>query len=118
MSSCHNIVLVPHVVLPPSSPSIDVREEFHTDGTKTVHDLRRLYKDGRGSYDEVLANLKVATKYFKNIVVHSVIDSKSIPNIHALLSELRAHGLDEDKISVDFAPESPSQTTVATGGME
>lgn len=48
--------------------------------------------------------------------MHSVIDSKSIPNIHALLSELRAHGLDEHKISVDFAPESPSQTTVATGG--
>lgn len=84
------------------------------DGPKHVHDQRRPYKDGRGSYDDIVGNLKNAVNYFKDILVQPVVDEHNASSISELLRELKEQGL-HDKLTVGFSPTCPSQSEVALG---
>lgn len=57
------------------------------DGIKEIHDKRRKYKDGRGSFDEVLNGIKMIYKNDKlnNPVIRINIDKTNIDEVKRLL---------------------------------
>lgn len=65
------------------------------DGIKEIHDRRRKYKDGRGSFDEVLKGLKMIFKNDKlnNPVIRINIDKTNIDEVKRLLVYLNEEKL-------------------------
>jgi uncharacterized protein len=48
------------------------------DGPKRVHDKHRVYRDGRGSFDDVFANLQWALKRLSRVQVNAVYSSDTL----------------------------------------
>lgn len=51
------------------------------DGTKRKHDINRVYKDGRGSYDDVVKNIPLWLSQFPQCSTKVTISSEDIPYI-------------------------------------
>ena len=72
------------------------------DGVKEVHDQRRIYKDGRGSFDEVMRGIKLI--YDDDEIVKPVIriniDKNNIQDVKDLLAYLKGESL--EKCYIDF----------------
>ena len=49
------------------------------DGTKEKHDRARIYKDGRGSYDDVVKNVPLWLKEFPNASTKATFSSEDLP---------------------------------------
>lgn len=49
------------------------------DGTKTKHDLQRIYSDGRGSYDDVVRNIPMWLKQFPNASTKVTVAREDLP---------------------------------------
>lgn len=62
------------------------------DGPKEVHDKRRFFVDGRGSFDVILENLKYAQDK-TNVVLRINIDINNLDEIEKLLEILREEGI-------------------------
>lgn len=65
----------------------DMRIQITIDGDKKTHDTRRIYKDGRGSYDLIYNSIMLLNKYGlkKNIALRLNIDRKNISEIETVL---------------------------------
>ena len=65
------------------------------DGVKAVHDARRIYKDGRGSFDEVMRGIKLLynDNEIDNPVIRINIDKNNIQDVKELLGYLKSEGL-------------------------
>lgn len=73
------------------------------DGTKTVHDSRRCYKNGKGSFDEIIKGLHVLEKYPKiHKVIRINIDQNNVDEAHKLLKIIGKNGEKLTYCSVDF----------------
>lgn len=72
------------------------------DGLKEVHDTRRIYKDGRGSFDEVMRGIKLIynNPNLSNPVIRINIDKNNIQEVKDLLLYLHNEGLQD--CFVDF----------------
>ncbi|MDU1643150.1 Cys-every-fifth radical SAM/SPASM peptide maturase CefB [Peptoniphilus harei] len=72
------------------------------DGTKNIHDMRRIRKNGSGTFDEIISKLHLLKKYEKklNVVIRVNIDKINYKEVPKLLEYLKKEGL--DSFSIDF----------------
>jgi len=73
------------------------------DGVKEVHDSRRIYKDGKGSFDkivEVLKNLNEKNKI--HTVIRVNVDKINITETYGLLKYIGKDGINLTNCNVDF----------------
>lgn len=82
--------------------NLDILERYNCqyvqitlDGLKEIHDSRRIYKSGKGSFDEVLAGIKriVARDGLNNPIIRINIDKTNISKTFQLLDFLKQEGL-------------------------
>ncbi len=73
------------------------------DGTKIKHDINRIYKSsGKGSYDDVLANIPLWLKQFPTAGTKVTISSADIPYIRESVLHLYSLGIHEVNINVVY----------------
>lgn len=54
---------------------------FSLDGPKEIHDLTRHYRNGNGSFEEVIKGINIAKKYFGHVGAIAVMSKKNIGHI-------------------------------------
>lgn len=69
------------------------------DGTEIKHDLNRIYKDGRGSYQDVLRNIPLWLEQFPGAGTKVTISSNDIPYICESVLHLYSLGIEEVNIN-------------------
>ncbi|MCK4528913.1 radical SAM protein [candidate division WOR-3 bacterium] len=76
------------------------------DGPRDIHDKRRPYKNGEGTYDDIIKSIHLLKKHrFKKIVIRVNIDKENRQHIERLLDQLKEKfGTD---LMVRFAPVVP-----------
>ena len=72
------------------------------DGTQIKHDLNRVYKSGKGSYDDVASNIPLWLKQFPNGATKVTISSPDIPYIKESVLHLYSLGIKEVNINCVF----------------
>ena len=72
------------------------------DGTRKKHDLNRIYKNGKGSYDDVVKNIPFWLKQFPNASTKVTISSDDIPYIKESVLHLYELGIKEVNINCVF----------------
>ena len=72
------------------------------DGTRKKHDLNRIYKNGKGSYDDVVRNIPLWLKQFPNASTKVTISSDDIPYIKESVLHLYELGITEVNINCVF----------------
>ena len=72
------------------------------DGTKRKHDLNRIYKNGHGSYNDVVKNIPLWLKQFPNASTKVTISSEDIPYIKESVLHLYELGITEVNINCVF----------------
>ncbi|GAB6190216.1 radical SAM/SPASM domain Clo7bot peptide maturase [Marinitoga arctica] len=72
------------------------------DGSQTIHNKRRMYKNGNGTFEIIINNIKILNqkKDFPNPVIRINVDKKNIKNVYELLEFLKNEKLTDCK--VDF----------------
>lgn len=63
------------------------------DGTKEKNDLNRIYKDGRGSYDHIINNVKLWRKQFPALGTRMTISHDDIPYVYDSVKHLITLGI-------------------------
>mgnify|MGYP000016879728 CR=1 FL=1 len=63
------------------SEHMDYGFSISIDGGKQVHDLMRVFSNGKGSYDMVISKVKKALKYNPNIRFRMTFTSKTVSNL-------------------------------------
>ncbi|HWI52304.1 MAG TPA: radical SAM protein [Symbiobacteriaceae bacterium] len=76
--------------------------QITVDGPKEIHDQRRVYKGGQGSFEKIMETLKLICEHPKlpRPTVRINVDRTNMDRVPELLDELVARGL--QKSSVDF----------------
>lgn len=69
------------------------------DGTKIKHDINRVYKNGKGSYRDVVKNIPLWTTQFQNTGTKVTISSEDIPFIYESVLHLFNLGIHEVNIN-------------------
>ena len=73
------------------------------DGVKSIHDSRRIYSNGNGSFDETLNALKLIKEVAKiNTVIRINIDKGNLHDTYELLRYIGKNELDLTRFTVDF----------------
>lgn len=72
------------------------------DGTKRKHDLNRIYKNGKGSYDNVVKNIPLWQEQFPGSGTKVTISSADIPYICESVLHLYSLGIHEVNINCVF----------------
>ncbi|MDE6748676.1 MAG: Cys-every-fifth radical SAM/SPASM peptide maturase CefB [Lachnospiraceae bacterium] len=74
------------------------------DGIKETHDSRRMYKNAQGSFDDIIANLKMlnARKNDVHSVIRVNIDKTNLAETYALLKYIGKNGMNLTNCTVDF----------------
>ncbi|MBF1009233.1 MAG: NF038107 family radical SAM/SPASM peptide maturase [Lachnospiraceae bacterium] len=72
------------------------------DGTKDIHDTRRIRKNGDGTFDDIISKLHLLKKYEDDlhVVVRVNIDKTNYKRVSELLEYLKQENL--DSFSIDF----------------
>jgi uncharacterized protein len=72
------------------------------DGTQMKHDLNRVYKSGKGSYNDVVRNIPLWLEQFPNASTKVTISSPDIPYIKESVLHLYSLGIKEVNINCVF----------------
>lgn len=73
------------------------------DGLKKIHDSRRIYQNGKGSFDETINALMLLKEYRKiHTVIRINIDKINIDETHRLLEYIGKYNLNLTDFRVDF----------------
>ncbi len=72
------------------------------DGTRRKHDMNRIYKDGRGSYDDVVRNIPLWLEQFPGAATKVTISSPDLPYIVESVLHLYSLGIQEVNINCVF----------------
>ncbi len=72
------------------------------DGTRRKHDMNRIYKDGRGSYDDVVRNIPLWLEQFPGAATKVTISSPDLPYIVESVLHLYSLGIHEVNINCVF----------------
>lgn len=70
------------------------------DGPKDIHDQRRRYKNGKGTFNDILEGLHQATDYNLDVTVRITVDDTNNDHIESLLKFLKDDNLDTVRISI------------------
>ena len=73
------------------------------DGSQKMHDRRRFFKGGRGSYKKILANLVNWLKVAEKIAVRVNIDQENKDHISELFHDLSKLNVDRQRIGISLA---------------
>lgn len=76
--------------------------EITIDGTKEKHDLNRVYKDGRGSYEDVLRNIPLWLEQFPDCGTKVTISHADLPFVRESVIHLFSLGIKVVNINVVF----------------
>lgn len=79
------------------------------DGIPSDHDVRRPYKDGRGSFEDVFKHLTESAEIFREVSLRIGVDEDNVKRIPELLSYLKDNGLVEGLGAIGFAWILPTQ---------
>lgn len=70
------------------------------DGPKDIHDTRRIYKNGKGSYDQIMQGLEYMADYkIPGILVRVDVDRDSPERINEFLDDLEDRGLKDFRLT-------------------
>lgn len=72
------------------------------DGTQQKHDMNRIYKDGRGSYNDVVKNISLWLEQFSNSGTKVTVGSADLPYIVESVLHLYGLGIKDVNINVVF----------------
>jgi uncharacterized protein len=72
------------------------------DGTQHKHDMNRIYKDGRGSYKDVVKNIPLWLEQFPNSGTKVTVGSEDLPYIVESILHLYSLGIKDVNINVVF----------------
>ena len=72
------------------------------DGTRRKHDMNRIYKDGHGSYDDVVRNIPLWLEQFPGAATKVTISSPDLPYIVESVLHLYSLGIHEVNINCVF----------------
>ncbi len=72
------------------------------DGTKIKHNIQRIYPDGRGSYDNVLKNVKLWVSQFPETSTKVTVSSDDIPYIKESVLHIWKLGIKDVSINAVF----------------
>jgi len=73
------------------------------DGIKKIHDSRRMYQNGKGSFDETIKALMLLKEHRKiHTVIRINIDKTNIDKTHELLEYIGKNSIDLTDFRVDF----------------
>jgi uncharacterized protein len=67
---------------------------FSVDGLKELHDKNRVYKDGHGSFDDVIKNIELYKKDFSQVGTKSTLSHESLPYVFESVKFLSSLALD------------------------
>ncbi len=73
------------------------KAQITIDGPSHIHDVRRILKNGKGTYEKIVANIRLAVAAGMSIAVRINIDQNNIEGIQALLIAFEQYGL-KDKV--------------------
>ncbi len=65
------------------------------DGSKSVHDKRRSFRDGTGSFDRIVDNIKMALDLGVRVSVRINVDAGNVNNLPVLAKEITEYGWNE-----------------------
>lgn len=68
--------------------------QISIDGPREIHDKRRPYINGTGTYDVILKNIETALKENLHIVVRINVDKQNLEYVESLFNEMKNLGLD------------------------
>jgi uncharacterized protein len=80
---------VPLSPLLPKLVEAEMFFHFTLDGPQEVHDARRPYAGGRGTYQDILRNIDLVQKAGADFGIRINLDRTNAPHVEALLEELR-----------------------------
>lgn len=73
------------------------------DGVKKIHDTRRIYSNGKGSFEETITALQLLNmKNTIHTVIRINIDKRNVDDLYDLLYQIGKDGLNLTKCTVDF----------------
>ncbi|WP_461614770.1 radical SAM peptide maturase, CXXX-repeat target family [Clostridium sp. Marseille-QA1073] len=72
------------------------------DGNKKKHDLQRVYKNGSGSYDDVMQNADLWKSQFKGVSTKATFSSGDLPYLKDSIISLWENGIKEVSANVVF----------------
>lgn len=72
------------------------------DGTKRKHDMNRIYKNGKGSYDDVVKNIPLWLEQFPSSGTKVTVGSEDLPYIVESVLHLYGLGIKDVNINVVF----------------
>lgn len=78
------------------------RIQITLDGTKDIHDTRRILANGNGSFDKIIENI-INCCEFLPIVIRTNVDKTNITNVPEIINQLKELGI-YDKIKFYIAP--------------
>lgn len=74
------------------------RIQVSIDGTKKIHDRRRFFINGTGTFDKIISNLQLLAPHKETkINIKITVDEENLQNIEALLDYLKNIGLTNQK---------------------
>lgn len=84
------------------------------DGTEKMHDRRRRYVDGTGTFKKIINNVLNVVKYNIKIIVRVNVDEENCSNIIELLEYMHSLGLNK-RILLHIVPVDPSSYSSISG---
>ncbi len=76
--------------------------QITVDGLPEIHDRRRPYRDGKGSFGEVVGGLKNALDFLPNVSLRINLDKDNIGEVGRLLEYLESSGLKRPNLHITF----------------
>jgi len=70
------------------------------DGPREIHDRRRFYKDGRGTFDDIIKGLIIAKRHGLEITIRVNVNKENYLHIPSLLNTLKLNDLNKAIISI------------------
>lgn len=76
-----------------------LRISISIDGDKVHNDLNRIYKNGRGSYDDILSNVKLWIEQFSDALTRITVSSANIQYVYECIKHLIELGIKRIDVS-------------------
>ena len=74
------------------------------DGPANVHDTRRKFINGQGTFDKIIKNIKDIIDFIKRLSIRINIDNGNIHSLFELMNELKKHNLFRPNVTIYLAP--------------